>query len=121
MLYDIKYLDDERLKEVVGSDGELVRSNLVWLAQLCPDKINVRIPVIPTFNYEPETLYKMIDWIHEVGGLRINLLPYHTFGLGKYEKLSRSYTYSRKSLQDEDLIAYHEYAPASGVESKIGA
>lgn len=121
VLYDIKHLDDERLKEVVGSDGELVRSNLIWLAQLCPEKINVRIPVIPTFNYEPETLYKMIDWIQEVGVSRVNLLPYHTLGLGKYEKLGRSYTYPRKSLQDEDLIPYHKYALSLGMESKIGA
>lgn len=120
-LYDFKHLDDDVLLRATRGDGQLIKSNLVWLVEHCADKINARIPVIPGFNYEPQILMAMIDWLYAQGVGRVNLLPYHTLGLRKYEKLGREYSYPRTSLRDEDLHEFHEYALSIGMESKVGS
>lgn len=120
-LGDLKHLDDEKMHQVTGGDNRRVKQAIRWLAKACPDKVNVHIPVIPGFNYDARTLMGMIDWLFDTGVRRINLLPYHTLGIQKYEKTGRTYTYPRQSLCDEDLKRYHEYALSLGMESKIGA
>lgn len=120
-LYDLKHLDDKTLREVTGANARLVCENLTMLARRCPEKINVRIPVIPGFNYDSGTIRSMIDWLHEIGVTRLNLLPYHTLGRDKYRKMGLPYTCAEHMLTDDDLDAYHRYALSLGMESKIGA
>jgi pyruvate formate lyase activating enzyme len=120
-LGDLKHIDDELMHEVTGGNNRRVKEAIRWLAANCPDKVNVHIPVIPGFNYDEKTLMSMIGWLHGIGILRVNLLPYHTLGIQKYEKVGRQYTYPRQSLCDEDLERYHQYALSLGMESKIGA
>ncbi|MCH3943761.1 MAG: glycyl-radical enzyme activating protein [Atopobiaceae bacterium] len=120
-LYDLKHLDDETLRRVTGGDGRLVKANLALLLQRCPEKVNVRIPVIPGFNHDPELLVAMIDWLKAAGALRVNLLPYHTLARDKYRKMGREYECPPDPLDDRDLSPFHEYALSIGMESKIGA
>lgn len=120
-LYDFKHEDGGLLRRVTGGNAELIETNLSWLVSRCADKINVRVPVIPGFNFSEETLTSMIDHLHALGVPRVNLLPYHTLGLGKYQKLGREYQCPRRSLHDEDLEPYHRHALGLGMESKIGA
>lgn len=120
-LYDVKSLDAEQLRKVVGGNARLNQDNLRWLAERCADKINVRIAAIPTFNHDHDTLVAMIDWTRALGISRVNLLPYHTLALGKYEKLGLEYGYPRQSIRDEELQSLHEYAISLGMESRIGA
>lgn len=120
-LYDFKHSDPDRLHEVTGGDGLLIEGNLRWLLKRCPERINVRIPVIPGFNFDERTLMGMLERLHGMGVLRVNLLPYHTLGLGKYQKLGIAYRCPRQALSDKDLEPYHRRALALGMESKIGA
>ena len=120
-LYDVKSLDEDLLRKTVGGSARLNQAGLRWLAGHCPDKINVRVAVIPGFNFDDETLKGIIDWLWEIGVRRVNLLPYHTLGLGKYRKLGREYECPRSPLRDEDLEDLHRYARSLGMESKIGA
>ena len=91
-LYDLKHLDEKTLREATGGNAALVTENLVHLARQCSEKINVRIPVIPGFNFYPDTIRSMIEWCRAVGVTRVNLLPYHTLGRDKYRKMGRAYT-----------------------------
>ena len=50
----------------------------------------------------------------------MNLLPYHTLGKVKYEKMGKPYTLSNKMLQKEDLMCYLEYARQLGMQANIG-
>lgn len=120
-LYDFKHLDDAVLKEITGGDGTLIKENLKYLLSRDPDKVNVRIPIIPGFNYDHELLIKTIDYLDSIGVRKINLLPYHTLGKVKYEKLGWDYKAPAKMLDKKGLEEYHRYILDSGMESKIGA
>jgi pyruvate formate lyase activating enzyme len=121
VLCDCKHVDADVLHAVTGADARVVSGNLEWLAAHAPERTSVRVPVIPGFNYDDETLRKIVDYLVGLGFQSIDLLPYHTFALGKYEKLGRAYTYPRESLPEEALEPYRDYALSRGVACKIGA
>ena len=47
---DLKHLDAQKLKDITGGNLELILNNFKYLAQHCPNKVIVRMPVIPRFN-----------------------------------------------------------------------
>ena len=120
-LYDFKHLNDEVLKRVTGGNGALVKENLGYLIKKNADKVNVRMPVIPGFNYEPELLRETLRYLKHMGVKNVNLLPYHTLGKVKYEKMGLDYQMSQKMMQEEDLEEFHQYALELHMESRIGA
>ncbi|MCB6314211.1 hypothetical protein LI253_18390, partial [Gordonibacter pamelaeae] len=61
-LYDMKHIDPEKLKEVPKGNGNRILSNLKKLASLCPEKIIIRGPVIPSFNYDEDTINGIINF-----------------------------------------------------------
>lgn len=64
------------------------------LCRSYPDKkIVVRTPVIPGFNDSEEELDAIERFILQFANVRWKKLPYHRFGVGKYEMLGRTYMY----------------------------
>ena len=119
-LFDFKHPDDAILHTVTGADGALIKENLRYLLKVDPQKVIVRIPVIPGFNYEKDTLESALRYLKSIGVCEVNLLPYHTLGKVKYEKMGKPYTLSNKMLQKEDLMCYLEYARQLGMQANIG-
>ncbi len=89
---DIKSLDDEKHMEYTGVSGALIRKNLDAVASAFPKKnITVRTPVIPGFNDRPEELRAIEQFLHQYPNVTWETLPYHEYGVGKYEMLGREY------------------------------
>ncbi len=120
LLYDFKHLDDEVLKRVTGGNGRQIKENLIYLVEMCPDKLTVRMPIIPGFNFDSALIKETLGYLQQLGVKNVNLLPYHTLGKAKYEKLGRAYQMTDKMLHEEDLEEYHQYALKIGLESRIG-
>lgn len=120
-LFDFKHCDLDKLHQTTGADGERIMQNLKQLSMLVPDKITLRIPVIPGFNYEATVLKKMIDIAKELQVSSVHLLPYHTLGLSKYEQLDRKYELKGVAmLQKEDLKDYAAYGKSKGIHVQAG-
>ena len=92
MFYDIKSLNEEKHCAYTGVSNRRIIDNLISLCQNYPDKkITVRTPVIPGFNDNEEELKKIEVFLQTFPDLKWEKLPYHTYGLGKYEMLGRKY------------------------------
>ena len=88
-LYDVKHTDDRRHREHTGSSNRVIVSNLERLSQ-CGIPIEIRIPIIPEFNADAESLDAIGRWLGRllnVSGVR--LLPYHSLARSKYEAVGR--------------------------------
>lgn len=101
VLYDLKSVDDTRHRDGTGVSCEPILRNFRRLLALAAErgtpKIWVRIPVIPTFNADSESLIAIAAWIERALEQlspslqnsarsqleRVSLLPYHTIGLDK--------------------------------------
>lgn len=85
-LYDLKHVDDGRHREGTGVGNRRILENLVALSEKAPEKLIVRIPVIPGFNADDESLYAIRRFLEEHPAIRrIEPLCYHRLGEHKAE------------------------------------
>lgn len=83
-LYDMKCRDEVRHKAFTGRGSRRILENLDWLLRTCPERVEVRIPLIPGFNDDPAELAAMGDWLAARPlPLRVTVLPYHAMGVVK--------------------------------------
>ena len=92
ILYDVKTMDEQRHLIWTGKSNAPILENLQHLCQDYPalPKL-VRTPVIPGFNDAPEDLEAIDQYLAGLPGVTHQLLPYHTYGKGKYKALGRIY------------------------------
>jgi len=90
-LFDLKLIDPEKHRIHTGVDNARILSNLRMLSE-SGAAINVRIPLIPGVNDDPESLARAGEFI---AGLPrnhpVDLLPFHRAASAKYAKLGLSY------------------------------
>ncbi len=120
-LFDFKANDPAIFHQYTGGDLSVILNNLQYVASKDPSKITIRIPVIPYVNYDENTLHTMLAYVKERGIVRVDLLPYHTLGITKYDQLGIAYPFpSRESLKSDALISYCEYGESIGLNITIG-
>ena len=92
VLYDIKHMDTERSRLLVGVPNELILENARRMAKEGID-LQIRIPIIPGFNDSEENLKATSEFCLELGSAvkTVQILPYHRMGISKYERLHKKY------------------------------
>ena len=89
VLYDVKHTDGRRHREHTGSPSRLIVSNLERLSQR-GIPIEVRIPVIPGFNTDAESLGAIGGWLSRLPNVSgVRLLAYHALARSKYQTVGR--------------------------------
>ena len=92
-LFDLKHLDDARHRQVAGASNTHILDNLKTLAARKANVI-VRFPLIPDVNDDEDHVARLGRFVASIGLSRIDVLPYHRAGSGKYPALGRDYTLS---------------------------
>ncbi|HHR6129295.1 TPA: choline TMA-lyase-activating enzyme [Providencia alcalifaciens] len=106
-LFDVKHIDTVEHKNLFGIGNENVRRNLERLMELGANVV-MRMPLVRGYNDSFDAITGAIEYAMELskrGNLsRIDILPYHQLGRGKYDKLDMIYpiqkdpTYSAEEL-----------------------
>lgn len=90
-LYDVKLADTARHRRYTGVGNEAIIANLRRLAA-AGHRIVLRCPVVPGVTDGADNLAAIRDLAASLPGLeRLDLLPYHRTGAGKYRRLDRNY------------------------------
>jgi pyruvate formate lyase activating enzyme len=92
-LFDIKSLNEEVFKKYTGGELKVVIQNLALISKENPEKIVIRVPVIPGVNYTLNDMKMICDLMDQLSIERIDLLPYHVLGMQKYQRLGRKYPF----------------------------
>lgn len=104
VMVDLKHIDKEKHKRFTGADNQRTLDAIKYYVK--HNRTEIRIPVIPTFNYTREELGAMLDFLAETGARDVTLLPYHTFGISKYKNLGRPYQLEGyEKIEEEELEA----------------
>lgn len=91
-LMDIKHMNPSKHAEYTGKTNELLLENARKIAESGLTQLIIRVPVIPGFNDTKEEIRDIAVFAASLPGVeQIHLLPYHSFGRGKYEGLGRDY------------------------------
>jgi pyruvate formate lyase activating enzyme len=121
VLYDVKHLDSAAHKRMTGAGNELILRNLAMLAKRHAG-IVIRIPVIPGFNDDAETMRSIAR--HLVGrkvAARVELLPYQGLAVPKYVRLGKTYSLCDLEPPSTDLLeSLGDVVRAEGLVCRIG-
>ena len=85
-LYDIKHITDEGHIRCTGRSNRLILENLRFLSD-AGAKIEIRIPLVPTYNDDTATLDGIGRLLSTVNITKAKLLPYHSYARSKYLSL----------------------------------
>jgi pyruvate formate lyase activating enzyme len=117
MLIDLKHVYPGKLSEQAGARADLMLDNLRWALANHPDVLP-RTPVIPGFNDGLDEARAMAHWLRDAGGTRVQLLPFHNFGEGKYALIDKPYALGGKAnLHPSDLTDYQQVWLDEGIEA----
>ncbi len=105
ILFDLKLADPDAHQVVTGRSNQRIWSNLKNLLVACPDRVQVRIPLIPEITDDRANLRALVDRVTELGGRHLTLLPYNPLGAFMAQSLGRSYPPRLPlSLQDAEQL-----------------
>lgn len=104
-LLDIKHIDDEKCKELVGVSNNKELTFARYLSEH-HKPIWIRQVLIPGITDKEEDLLKLKSFISSLKTVeKVELLPYHTLGKFKWEKLGFPYSLeSITSPSEEQLL-----------------
>lgn len=91
VMLDIKHVDPKKHKELTGQPND----GILAFVQYLSDKeipMWIRHVVVPGITDDPKYLYQLGQFIAPFQNLKVlDILPYHTMGTVKYEKLEMEY------------------------------
>jgi pyruvate formate lyase activating enzyme len=92
ILYDLKHLNSDKHRQYIGKPNSLIIANAKIVAASGVEML-FRMPLIPGVNDDKQNIRDTADFLHVLGNnaLRIELMPYHRLGKGKYDSLDRPY------------------------------
>lgn len=108
MLHDHKLVDSERHKKWCGAGNERILANFKKAYETFPDvDFIARTPLIPGVNADEENIRGVLAFIRPHKNVSdYELLPYHRFGLGKYDYLGKVYELDDYRTPSDELVAH---------------
>lgn len=120
ILFDIKHTDKKIHREVTGVEQNVILDNLQQLSKI-HSHITLRVPLITGWNDREEDIENVVRIANENGIREIHLLPYHSLGRQKYNRLGRKYCLEKvNSPEDNEMNHFKEYIRKQGLKCIIG-
>ena len=117
-LFDIKHMDSEQHKRLTGQGNELIQRNLETALKTVPEKISIRIPLMPGLNDSEENIAAVAALLQPYGVHHADVLPCHFFGASKYDALGRPQPDVREYTPEELSVILRRFAD-NGLETEI--
>ena len=121
-LLDLKHMDNDRHKEVVGVPNDVIHANALWAAEHGA-RFQIRIPVIPDFNDSEENLNRTAEFCLKIRDSIecVQLLPFHHYGASKYDRIQMydPIPADMKPPSDEKMEEYRSLFEGYGLNAII--
>ena len=116
-LFDCKHMDPVQHKELTGMDNTLILRNM--RAALSSNKeVRIRMPLMPNMNDSEENIAALASFLNEYGKKKVEVMPYHAFGKGKYAALGMTYPEIPPYTPEQLKIVLQRFAD-NGLEPEI--
>ena len=82
----------------------------------------IRLVIVPGYNDDIDDMKKRIDFICSLGSnvKQVDILKYHIYGVGKYEKLGLTYPLSDLKSNENKIQELYNYALSHHLKVTIG-
>jgi pyruvate formate lyase activating enzyme len=122
VLFDLKLIDPLSHHSVIRKSNQFILQN----ARIVASKripVIFRIPLIPDITDSDENLTGIVTFLKALdlnGDIEIGLVPYHKYGIGKYDMLDRSYAVAELTpLKDEQIQSRKTLIESFGIKCEI--
>jgi pyruvate formate lyase activating enzyme len=115
-------MDSAEHKKFTGADNDIILKNAIKASSIVREMI-IRLPLIPGFNDGDDNIIRTGLFMKEnlTNIKRIDILPYHSIGASKCERIGREYLFAADAaVPDEKLNAVIERFMSLGFETVIG-
>jgi pyruvate formate lyase activating enzyme len=121
VLFDLKHMNIDRHREFTGVENDRIKENAGIVSESEADLL-FRIPLIDGVNSDEYNIRETAEFIKSLGeGNRVELLPYHKLGIGKYKMLGRDYPGKNFKTPDEEKIDRWKYIFVNhGIQCDVG-
>lgn len=124
ILYDLKCMDADMHFELTGRRNEVILENLMRLSGT-HGNVTLRFPLIAGMNDSEENIVSMGEFLSslkwEGNSPRIDVLPYHNTGVGKYERLGRVYGIPHIPRPPDEIVdSVREKLGRFGLKTRVG-
>lgn len=104
IILDIKAIDPNNYKKITGKDMEDFNYFLKKVEKM-QKKLWLRQVIVPTINDNQDYVKKLKKYISKIKNVeKVELLPYHTMGIKKYESLNIKYRLSNVEEMNKDRL-----------------
>lgn len=91
VMLDIKHIDDEEHKKLTGHSNVRILDFARYLDEIGKD-VWIRHVTVPGITFKDEYLKRLGEFLAELHNVKaLDVLPYHTMGVPKYESLGMEY------------------------------
>ena len=105
-LLDIKHIDEKACKTLTGQSNAHTLAFAKFLSEH-GKSVWIRQVLVPGITDDEETLRKTRAFIAELANVeKVEVLPYHTMGVNKYEKLGMEYPLGDLQAPTKERVAY---------------
>lgn len=120
VMLDIKHIDPDRHRELTGRDNGNILAFASYLNEKKVD-IWIRHVVVPGLTDDDRFLYELGYFIGQFESLKaLDVLPYHTMGEAKYEKLGIPYRLAGVPAVDRDRLIEKKRVILEGIRKRRG-
>ncbi len=119
-LIDIKYMDEDLHRNVLGTGNRQILENYEYLIS-CGADILVRTPLIPGFNASDENIRSIARYVHRVDpDAKYELLNYNPLCRSKYEVLEQPYPVDvSRPLTGEEMDGFYRILEEEGIRKIV--
>ena len=91
---DLKHADPDRHEALTGKGNEIILANMQRMDELWTETdLVVRVPLIPGITDDSRNLEETAAFVQALDRvLRVEILPYHRYGVATYARLGRAYS-----------------------------
>lgn len=115
MLFDLKVMDDALHRKTTGITNRQILRNARVVAD-SPAQMIIRMPLIPGVSDTDANVTATARFVQQLRpGIVVNVLPYHRFGMNKYNMLDRPYP-----LGDAQPLSHERVAQIVGMFEAAG-
>jgi glycyl-radical enzyme activating protein len=120
LLFDLKGMDPELHLKATGVSNERILENIKKLSDL-GKPIIVRLPIIPGYTDSEAYIEKVSSFLSTLKSVeRVDILPYHEYGIIKYKQLGKDYNFNPGKVSQEKLDSIKAVFEAKGLKVQIG-
>jgi len=106
VLLDIKHIDSDAHKQLTGWKNENILDCARYLSDI-KKPVWIRHVLIPGINDDDETLHKLRAFIDTLSNVeRVEVLPYHSLGVYKWEQLGMPYALTDVESPTEENVLH---------------